>query len=80
MKKNYEAPALEIITYSLHEAIAANCTIKKYPNFNNGVDDCLDFNFRNASFGMDECKAVGGKVPVEGYCYFSSSGNIVSTS
>lgn len=30
MKQTYEAPKLEVIAYSLHEAIAANCSDKVY--------------------------------------------------
>ena len=28
MKKNYKAPTFDVITYSLQEAIAANCDVK----------------------------------------------------
>lgn len=79
MKKNYEAPAFEIITYSLHEAIAANCTIKQYPTMGHGVEDCLDPKLKNATFGDMEAECASGVV-VEGYCYFTSNGNLVSTS
>ena len=41
MKKNYEAPTFNVITYSLQEAIAANCDVKKYPTFTNGDDNCM---------------------------------------
>ena len=30
MKQAYEAPRLEVVQYSLHEAIAANCSDKVY--------------------------------------------------
>lgn len=80
MKKNYEAPALEIITYSLHEAIAAGCTIKQYPNMGNGVDSCKDPLLADFVFGKGEAECDGNGATIEGYCYFTSNGSIVSTS
>lgn len=69
MKKNYEAPNLEIITYSLHEAIAAGCDLVIYDNFNydNG---CSKYpQFEGFNFGTTEdCN-----VPIYGYCYYTST-------
>lgn len=76
MKKNYKAPTFDVITYSLQEAIAANCDVKKYPTFTNGDDNCMDPRFTGFDFGTGEsCNA-----PIDGYCYFTSTSNIVSTS
>ena len=71
MKKNYKAPTFDVITYSLQEAIAANCDVKKYPTFTNGDDNCMDPRFTGFDFGT---------TPIDGYCYFTSTSNIVSTS
>ena len=37
MKQAYEAPRLEVVQYSLHEAIAANCSNKVY---NHTQEEC----------------------------------------
>ena len=54
MKKNYEAPNFDVITYSLHEAIAGNCSIEMYPSFKNGEEDCMDGDFKGFDFGKGE--------------------------
>lgn len=79
MKKNYEAPAFEIITYSLQEAIAASCTISKWNNAGH-EDACLDPLLGRYQFGTTEADCASGPA-IDGYCYFTSTeGNIVSTS
>ncbi len=120
MKKIYEAPALDVITYSLQEAIAGDCTVKKYFGLESGNDVCLDPRFIGFDFGSSEVECVnnggnsssehklgdgsiydrstrGGWVndystgtgggtaglngaPLDGYCYFTSTDNIVANS
>ncbi len=120
MKKIYEAPALDVITYSLQEAIAGNCTVKKYVGSESGNASCLDPFIGKYDFGSSEVECVdnggnssgghklgdgsiydrstrggwvsdyssgtdGGtaglnKVPLDGYCYFTSTDNIVANS
>lgn len=68
MKKNYEAPNLEIITYSLHEALAASCDDLIYNNHNK--DTCDPVQFQEFSFLEDTCT----EPPVlSGYCYYASA-------
>ena len=44
MKKKYEAPEVEVIRYSLHEAIAAGCANKVFNHTTEGCqDDPTDF-------------------------------------
>lgn len=119
MKKNYEAPAFDIITYSLQEAIAGGCTVKKYVGMNSGSTSCLDPRFSGYTFGSTEveCTGSGGNsggsnsfgdgsiydrstrggwvssyssgtdggvagldAVMVGYCYFTSTDNIVANS
>lgn len=76
MKKNYEAPTFNVITYSLQEAIAANCTVPKYINSGSASSCDEDSRFESFNFGKDEECSIW----IEGYCYFTSTSNIVSTS
>ena len=53
MKKKYEAPEVEVIRYSLHEAIAAGCANKVFNHTTEGCqDDPTDF----AWHGCDICR------------------------
>ena len=79
MKKNYKAPTFDVITYSLQEAIAANCTFKKYFNAGNGDADCEDPLFRDILFSDQETQCKDGPT-ITGYCYFTTNTNVVSTS
>ena len=79
MKKNYEAPNFDIITYSLHEAIAANCDVMLYNNFSNGDDTCKDPDLAPYAFSDIESQCDDGPI-ITGYCYFTSTTNVVSTS
>ena len=76
MKKNYEAPTFDVITYSLQEAIAANCTVPKYINSGSASSCDKDPRFNGFDFGTGE----SCDYPIDGYCYFTSTSNIVSTS
>lgn len=76
MKKNYEAPTFNVITYSLQEAIAANCTVPKYINSGSASSCKEDPRFEGFDFGTGE----SCDYPIVGYCYFTSTSNIVSTS
>lgn len=76
MKKNYKAPTFNVITYSLQEAIAANCTVPYYINSGSASNCDIDPRFEGFDFGTgEECN-----IRFEGYCYFTSTSNIVSTS
>ena len=72
MKKKYEAPAYDVITYSLHDAIAAGCANLVY---NNHSEDCGLTEFgeylkgMGAGFAEDTC----GEGGLKGYCYFTST-------
>lgn len=76
MKKNYEAPTFDVITYSLQEAIAANCTVPKYINSGSASSCDEDPHFEGFDFGTGE----SCNTPIDGYCYFTSTTNVVSTS
>ncbi len=60
MKKNYEAPAFDVITYSLQEAIAGNCIVSKYNGQASGSTECLDEGFIGISFGWTETQCTSG--------------------
>ena len=76
MKKNYEAPTFDVITYSLQEAIAANCTVPKYINSGSASSCKEDPRFEGFDFGKGEDCSIW----IDGYCYFTSTTNVVSTS
>lgn len=72
MKQAYEAPRLEVVQYSLHEAIAANCSDKVY---NHAQDTCELTEYgqslvdKGINFTVDsQCTA-----PTDEYCYFTSN-------
>ena len=73
MKQTYEAPKLEVIAYSLHEAIAANCSNKVYNHATR--DTCTltdlgkDLEGEGYTFLQDDCGDTGAT----GYCYFTYS-------
>ena len=72
MKQAYEAPRLEVVQYSLHEAIAANCSDKVY-NHVQGTCDPTEYGKslwdKGINFTVDsQCTA-----PTDAYCYFTSS-------
>lgn len=72
MKQAYEAPRLEVVQYSLHEAIAANCSNKVY---NHTQEACSltelgeSLKADGYTFLSDNCGDNGAV----GYCYFTSS-------
>lgn len=74
MKQAYEAPRLEVVQYSLHEAIAANCSDKVYSN-HDAQRSCTPTDYgqslldKGINFTVDsQCT-----VPTDEYCYFTSS-------
>ena len=70
MKKNYEAPNFDVITYSLHEAIAGTCSIT-YEKLKSD-DDFKEYNF------VDEDTTCS--IPLKTYCYLASTGSLVANS
>lgn len=72
MKQTYEAPKLEVIAYSLHEAIAANCSDKVY---NHTQDTCAPTEYGQSLLikGINFAEDSGCTSPLKGYCYFTSS-------
>lgn len=72
MKQTYEAPKLEVVQYSLHEAIAANCSNKVY---NHTQEACSLTELGESlkkdgyTFLSDNC----GETGAVGYCYFTSN-------
>ena len=71
MKKKYEAPAYDVITYSLHEAIAGGCDNLA---FNNHSQENCESTYigdliigKGGNFAEDTCETGVG-----GYCYFTS--------
>lgn len=76
MKKTYVKPEIQIIDFTLNEAIAASgCAAQVY---NHGsTAECepqFPFNTKPGSFAEDGCEVV-----VEGYCYFTSSSIIFAS-
>lgn len=72
MKQAYEAPRLEVVQYSLHEAIAANCSDKVY---NHTQDACAPTEYGQSLIikGINFAEDSGCTSPLKGYCYFTSS-------
>lgn len=72
MKQAYKAPRLEVVQYSLHEAIAANCSNKVY---NHTQEACgltelgKSLQEDGYTFLSDNC----GETGAVGYCYFTSN-------
>lgn len=80
MKKKYEAPAYDVITYSLHDAIAGGCANLVYNNYNEDKNCSLTpigelIKNKGGTFAEDTC-GTGG---VSGYCYFTST-NVIFNS
>ena len=74
MKKNYKAPAFDIITYSLHEAIAGSCSGVTYEQIK------IDFGEFKYSF-IEGDKTCADEPILDGYCYFGvNGGTAVATS
>lgn len=74
MKQAYEAPRLEVVQYSLHEAIAANCSDKVYNN-HDAQASCkpTDYGQSLLDKGINFAEDSGCTSPLKGYCYFTSS-------
>lgn len=72
MKQTYEAPRLEVVQYSLHEAIAANCSDKVY-NHTQDACDPTDYGRSLINKGINFAEDSGCTVPLKGYCYFTST-------
>ncbi len=81
MKQAYEAPKLEVVQYSLHEAIAANCSNKVYNHSSNGGctptefgKDILDM---GVNFAGDKEKSCS--IPLDDYCYFTQGNSLFNS-
>lgn len=72
MKQAYEAPRLEVVQYSLHEAIAANCSDKVY-NHVQGTCDPTDYGQSLLDKGINFTVDSQCSAPTGAYCYFTSS-------
>lgn len=73
MKQTYEAPKLEVIAYSLHEAIAAGCSDKVYNHADGNSCTPTKLGDIIISSGVNFAEDNNCSVPVAGYCYFTSS-------
>lgn len=78
MKQAYEAPRLEVVQYSLHEAIAANCCDKVY-NHTQETCDPTTYGQSLLSKGINFAEDSNCTSPMIGYCYFTS-GNLLFNS
>lgn len=78
MKQAYEAPKLEVVQYSLHEAIAASCSFKVY---NHSQQTCekteLGKELLDPSINFTEDKDCS--IPIKGYCYFTSGSSLFNS-
>lgn len=78
MKKPYVKPEIQVIRFTLSEAIAASSCVAQV--YNHAKDVCeklppfdmIDFNFGT---GEQECS-----IPIDGYCYFTSTETMVFSS
>ena len=74
MKKKYEAPEVEVIRYSLHEASAAGCANKVFNHTTECCqDDPTDFGQFLLGMGVTFAEDTCGSGGLQGYCYFTSS-------
>lgn len=72
MKQAYEAPRLEVVQYSLHEAIAANCSDKVY-NHAQGSCELTEYGKSLVDKGINFTVDSQCTAPTDEYCYFTSS-------
>ena len=72
MKQTYEAPKLEVIAYSLHEAIAAGCSDKVYNHADGSSCTPTKLGDIIISSGVNFAEDNGCSVPMKNYCYFTS--------
>ena len=76
MKKPYVKPEIQVIDFTLNEAIAASICSARVYDHGNSIDCELQFPFNKKpnSFAEDGCEVV-----VDGYCYFTSASIIFAS-
>ena len=74
MKKKYEAPAYDVISYSLHDSIAGGCTAQIYDNHSDESSCGLtDLGIRLKNMGVTFTADNNCDVETDAYCYFTST-------
>ena len=78
MKKPYVKPEIQVISFTLSEAIAASsCVAQVYNHAENSCEKLPPFNAIDFDFGATDVPVCS--TPIDGYCY-STSGNMVFSS
>ena len=80
MKKPYVKPEIQVISFTLSEAIAASsCVAQVYNHAENSCEKLPPFNMPGIEFTFGASEQECADAPLEGYCYFTS-GNMVFSS
>lgn len=79
MKKPYVKPEIQVISFTLSEAIAASsCAAQVYSHAKDICEKLPPFDVIEFNFGTtDEPTCT---IPIEGYCYFTSTETMVFSS
>ncbi len=78
MKKPYVKPEIQVISFTLSEAIAASsCAAQIYNHAKDGCQKLPPFDMLDFNFGATETPTC--TIPIEGYCYFTSANMIFSS-
>lgn len=79
MKKNYVKPEIQLIEFTLNQAIASStCAAQMYNHAGKETCDLLPpFDMVEFNFGTGDTPAC--TIPVDGYCYFTSTNMLFSS-
>lgn len=79
MKKPYVKPEIQVISFTLSEAIAASsCAAQVYNHTKDGCQKLPPFDMFEFNFGATDTPAC--TIPIDGYCYFTSTETMVFSS
>lgn len=81
MKKPYVKPEIQVISFTLSEAIAASsCVAQVYNHTKDGCQKLPPFDMPGIEFTFGASEQECADAPLEGYCYFTSSETMVFSS
>lgn len=81
MKKPYVKPEIQVISFTLSEAIAASSCAAQVYNHAKGVCDKLPpFDISDIDFNFGTTDTPACTIPIDGYCYFTSTETMVFSS
>lgn len=80
MKKPYVKPEIQVISFTLSEAIAASSCAAQVYNHADGESCQLLPPFDMVPFNFGATDTPTCSIPIEGYCYFTSTETMVFSS